>query len=282
MNRFALPLLHPALRATAIVAAVSSPLACDLVVVGEGDGGASDDDEESDTGDNGDTPPPEPVCTEPAEEVLCRDQSLVALNMTPEDSTPGDIVNEQRDGYIHSTVDATAGGFNGTQGFVYGRFTDDGLAKVELTDDASFDSMEWDISFRRYVMRLNSGTGGPSCVTGARTAPGTDFTELDSVPAGVTFNSEEFMTAGTCQIIADGSGLPSSPTTVLQNYWNYQGCLKMTGNVYVLELASGRHVKLTVTHYYNEAAQEECNEDGTTTTTPTGSGTLQLDWAFID
>lgn len=200
--------------------------------------------------------------------------------MTPNASAPGEITTEVRDGVFHSTVDATAGGFNGTLGYVYGRFTEDGLEKVVLTDDASFDAMDWDISFRRFVIRLNSGTGGPSCVTAARTAPSTDFAALDAVPEGLDFNAERFMTEETCDIIPDGSGL-GSPGAVLQNFWTYPGCVQMTGNVYVLQLASGRHVKLVVTHYYNEASQAQCQETDTAPA-PNGSGNVQLDWTFLD
>lgn len=219
-------------------------------------------------------------CTEPAASIDCRDQSLVALEMAPTDVTPGLIENAEIDGGFHSTVDATAGGFGGDGGFVYGKFTDTGLQKAELTDDASFDSMDWDISFRRFVIRLNSGVGGPSCVAAARTAPETDFATLAEVPAGLDFNEEQFMSPDTCDVIADGSGL-GSPGVVLQNFWTYPGCVQMTGNVYVLALADGRHVKLEVTQYYADAIQQECDETGTISAS-TGSANIQLDWAFLD
>src|SRR5687768_7330761 len=59
------------------------------------------------------------TCSEPAA-VVCRDASLVELSMTAEETTPGLFANEPLDGGgFHATVDATAGGFNGTGGFVY-------------------------------------------------------------------------------------------------------------------------------------------------------------------
>jgi hypothetical protein len=220
------------------------------------------------------------ACTTPAE-VICRDQSLVDLSMNPEEVTPGLIDNQALDDGFHSTVDATAGGaFGGTGGFVYGKFTDDGLTKVSLTDDESFESMDWDISFRRFVVRLNSGTGGPSCVSAARTAPTTDFACPVVDAALLEFNVEQFMSPGTCDLIPDGSGLPGAAGVVLQSYWTYPGCVQMTGNVYFLSLADGRHVKLVVTHFYDEAAQQDCQD--TDSTDSAGSGTIQLDWAFLD
>ena len=55
----------------------------------------------------------------------------------------------------------------------------------------------------------------------------------------------------------------------------------MTGNVFVIQLASGRHVKFTVTHFYNEAAQEECQTSAMIPTMNNGSGEVQVRWAFL-
>jgi hypothetical protein len=213
-------------------------------------------------------------------EVECRDDSLRELLMTPNEVTPGLIDNTTLEGGgFHSHVDATAGGFQGEQGFVYGKFTDDGLLKVSLTDDDSFESLDWDISFRRFIIRLNSGVGGPGCVTAARGPTDLDFTCPDLNPAQLEFNAEQFMSPGTCDIIPDGSGL-EAPGVVLQNFWDYPGCVQMTGNVYFISLADGRFVKLRVTHFYSEASQQDCQD--TNTTDSVGSGNIQLDWAFVE
>ena len=228
-----------------------------------------------------DDPPPvvTALCTE-ATEVPCRDDSLVDLSMNAEDVAPGLIDNEALADGFHTSIDATAGGaFNGQDGYVYGKFTNAGLVKVEITDDASFESMDWDVSFRRFVIRLNSGTGGPSCVTAARTAVDTDFATSEFDTSLLEFNAEQYMSEGTCDLIPDGSGLQSAGV-VLQGFWRYPGCVQMTGNVYLVSLADGRLVKLLVTHFYHDAAQQECQE--TDTTDSDGSGNIQLDWAFLD
>jgi hypothetical protein len=227
---------------------------------------------------------PARTCTMPTA-VDCRDQTLVALSMTAEDTTPGLIDSATVDGGFHTTVDATAGGFGGGLGFVYGKFTDAGLQKVELTDDASFESMDWDISFRRFVVRLNSGSGGPSCVSAARTGPATDYDCPTLDAAGVDqldFNEELFMSAGTCDLIPDGSGLPGAAGVALQGFWTYPGCVQMSGNVYMLSLADGRHVKLRFTDYYFDDVQQQCQDTDMVGMSSTGSGTLQLDWAYLD
>ncbi len=230
-------------------------------------------------------PPPDntisPACTEPTE-VVCRDANTEqTLDMNPNDVTAGVITDEDKGDRFHAHIDASVGGIGGT-GYVYAKFTDTGLERVDITDDESFDSMDWDIAFHRFVIRLNSGTGGPSCVTAARTAPDTDFASLDSVDDNLEFHAEAFMSQDGCTIIPDGSGI-GAPGTVLQNFWEYstQQCLQMTGFVYVVELADGHHIKLTVTNFYDDAAQAECQTDGTLAASHQ-SAQIQLDWAPLD
>ena len=111
---------------------------------------------------------PTPVCTDPGR-VPCSDQVILGMNLQA-DPAPGLIANVADGEGWYSLVDATAGGaFNpNPHSFVYGKFTDTGLVKVDISDEASLDSMDWDIAFRRYVVRINSGNSGPSCVTAAR------------------------------------------------------------------------------------------------------------------
>jgi hypothetical protein len=139
--------------------------------------------------------------------------------------------------------------------------------------------MDWDISFRRFVILLNGGTAGPSCVEGARTKDGTKFAGLTSADdSTLTYNKEKFMNADCTEITDGGFG---GPQYVLGNYWQYpSGCLSMTHNVYVLRLADGHHAKLEVTAYYG-AGQDVC-EQTQQVPTPDTSANIELDWAFLD
>ena len=236
----------------------------------------------------GDPPPPPPppdppaieaVCTEPTT-VACIDQAEQGLSMTPNDPTPGAIDDAKTGDHFHAKIDATAGGgaFDATQGYVYAKFTKDGLVKVEQTDDESFQSMDWDISFRRFVILLNGGSAGPSCVAAARTKAGTTFAGLTSVDdSELTYNEEKFMNADCSETFDGGIGGPQS---VLANYYDYTGCLHMSHNVYVVRLADGHHVKLEVTAFYG-AGQDTCEQDDTVPT-PDTSASMELDWAFLD
>lgn len=231
---------------------------------------------------------PTPVCTEPAE-VACEDQVYQGMNLQP-DPAPGLITNEANGEGWYSLVDATAGGFgaNPPDSFVYGKFTATGLEKVAISDEQSLASMDWDIAFRRYVIRINSGNSGPSCVTAARLPEDQPvFDSVTTVPEGLTYHADEYFTADPdCALIPDGTGMPDSPATALGGYWEYPGCVAMTLHVFVIELASGQHVKLVVTEYYWDAAaadpgagQDECDTTGTTA--PTGSANIHFRWAFL-
>ena len=81
-------------------------------------------------------------------------------------------------------------------------------------------------------------------------------------------------------LVPDTSGI-GAPQTVLSSFWSYPGCVAMTGNVYVIALASGRHVKLQVASYYSPESQQACDEQGMATD-PSTAANLRIRWAFVD
>lgn len=228
--------------------------------------------------DTGTTEDAGPVACEPGT-VTCIDQSLVMLDLF-ETVSPAAITEEgTTEGEFSTLVDASGGGFNPTQSYVYARFTDTGLVKVDVDDEAAFTSTDWDIAFRRYVVRLNSGVAGPSCTEGARTAPGTTFDSLTDVPSDLAYHVEQYFTE-SCDYVPDGSGI-GAPGTVLSSFWTYPGCVSMSGYVYVIALANGRHVKFQVLSYYPPEIQAMCEESGTVPM-PSGAGAMRVRWAFLD
>ncbi|NUP06077.1 MAG: hypothetical protein HOW73_08465 [Polyangiaceae bacterium] len=229
---------------------------------------------------SGGSGPVEPACTEPTA-VRCEDQVILGMNLQSEPAPGGIETTAEGDGFV-SVIDATAGGAFATtpDSYTYGRFTDTGLEKVSISDEDSLTSMDWDIAFRRYVGRINSGNSGPSCVAAARVPGAPMYDELTSVPDDLTFRKDEYFTEN-CELIPDGTGLEGSPATALSSYWTYPGCVQMTGNVYVVQLASGRHVKLTVTNFYNDESQEQCQTQGTVPMQDTGSANIRIRWAFL-
>lgn len=209
----------------------------------------------------------------------CVDEQIPQLDLK-ETVNAAAVSTEPLDGGLfRTTIDATGGGLTPTESYVYLRFTDTGLEPVAVSDQDAFESTEWDLAARRFVIRLNSGVAGPSCVTGARTAGGTELETLTVEPDGLTHRTEAYFQPD-CSFVSDGSGI-GSPATALSSFWSYTSCVQMTGNVYVLTLADGRKVKLEVETYYTPENQEACDTTGSVPS-PSGSGNLQLLWGWLD
>ncbi len=265
-----------------LVGSVALTAACPPV---ENVADAGDNNPDADAGvvtDGGTDVPPEPVCSTPID-LPCLDATIQELNLQDGEPAPGLITNEVQGTDFVSVIDATAGGaFAATpDSYVYAKFTDEGLVKIEINDDDALSSMDWDISFRRFVMRINSGDSGPSCV-GAVRVPG-QVTYADVVAPPENFDAllrlDDFLT-DNCELIPDGSGLPNAPATALSSYWTYPGCIAMSDNIYIVQRADGRMAKLIVEAFYDPIeAQEECD---TTSSTTGRSAVMRVRWSFLN
>lgn len=219
------------------------------------------------------------VCTTPSTPIECEDENILQLARKWPVST-GTVTTTESSGVFTSVIDATAGGMNGasTHSFVYVRFTDSGLEKVAIDDDTTFGSLDWDMMARRYVVLLNGGDVGPSCVAAAA-ASGT-FDSVTAAPAGANYREEDLFDSG-CVLVKDqryASQGFDTPDALLKTWWEYpQGCVATSGDVFVLRLASGRLVKLVIDEYYG-GGQADCNTMGVM---GTNSGMLKLRWAWL-
>lgn len=214
--------------------------------------------------------------------VECADQAIQELDLKMNVST-GNIVTVADGTGFKSTIGAAAGGLTPTESYVYARFGETELTKVQLSDVQALDSTNWDIAFRRFVIRMNSGDSGPSCVVAQAMPPGTTYESTTSVPANYLPKSDDFLPkAPAClPLIPDGSGLGTSPNTTFAGFYQYAGCVKMTGLVYVLTTSRGRHVRMQVTSYYDsEAAQQMCNN--TNSSGGALGGTIRVRWQYMD
>lgn len=209
--------------------------------------------------------------------VACTDDQILELNLLKSVSKRTIVNTAEGKGFM-SQIDATAGGFQPTESFLYARFTATGLERVDVSDQAALDSTEWDIAFRRYVVRLNSGVSGPSCVTGGVFPNKTVYDEVNAPSDSLTMEKEAYYSP-SCLMIEDGSGL-KAPGTVLSPYWKYASCVQMTGKVFQVQLADGRKLKLAFTEFYAPEVQVTCNASGTV---PQGSvgAKLRLRWAEL-
>src|SRR6185503_7357974 len=143
-------------------------------------------------------------------EVKCSDQAILELNLQT-DITSALISNMPDGAGFLSSVDATAGGAMNPDppSYTYGKFTDKGLEKVDISDEQSLDSVDWDIAFRRYVIRINSGSSGPSCVKAGRIADIGNYDKITTLPPNTTLEIDSYFDA-MCAFMDDGSGLMNS------------------------------------------------------------------------
>lgn len=218
--------------------------------------------------------------------ITCTDQAIANLDLQTAPA-PGLITNTADGAGWRSSVDATAGGYPPTQGYIYAKFAATGLEKVSLGDTAALTSMDWDVAFRRYVIRLNGGDSGPACGSAAITTSGTTYDSLTAEPSGLTYTADNYLAdAPTCTPILDNSGLdtPSTALNVVEgttSYYQYKGCVAMTGRTFIIKTSAGRLVKFLLTGYYrDESAQTSCNTSGTSNMNP--GGYLRMRWQFLN
>ena len=219
----------------------------------------------------------DPIC-EDATPISCEDAVILDLSLHDDKVSTGEVTTTEDGTDFVSIVDASAGGYNAAANnpWVYVKFTETGLEKVEIDDETALESMDWDLSLKRFILRLNGGSTGASCVGSASFLEST-YADLTSVPEGLTYVQDDFYSED-CTIINDSSGLPGSPQVALAPWWAYDGCVQTTMVPHLIQLADGHVVKMVVEAYY-ESGQEACN-DGTGT--GDNSAIYTLRWTFMD
>ena len=230
-------------------------------------------DKEGDT--SGDSGGVAAVCSEPAE-ITCEDTMVQDLSFQ-ETVSEGEVTTTADGADYVTLIDASAGGFGheDENPWVYVKFTEDGAVKAEISDEDALESMDWHLSARRFILRLNGGDSGPSCV-GAATLLDGNYDSVSEVPEDVSYVVDDYYT-DDCTLINDSSGLPDSPQVALGAWWEYPGCVATTATPFLVQLADGHVLKLVVEGYY-QTDQETCNETGSP---PSAGGYIQIRWRFL-
>jgi hypothetical protein len=232
----------------------------------------------------GDASPPLPAagqarCLAPRE-VSCVDQTIATLRLLSAPNPAAVSTAPPQEGIYESQIDATGGGLPPSQSYVYVRFGEAGLEKVAIGDEQAFESMGWDIAFRRYLIRVNGGVSGPACVDVARAGTG-PLTSLQQVPSGLQFQTDLFLEPTTCAA-SENTDLMGGPLTALADYWSYEACVAMTGENFVIRLANGRYVAMQVVAFYEGAVQDFCNREGRLPGGPSGAGQMVIRWKYLE
>ena len=209
--------------------------------------------------------------------VACQDEMVLDLSLH-ERVTEGKVATTTDGDDFVTTIDGSAGGYTDAANnpWTYVKFESDGAVRVDIGDETALISQDWDLAAHRFVLRLNGGSSGPSCV-GAAAVPGSTYEEIESVPAGVSYHTDDFYT-DDCTMINDSSGLPGSPQVVLGPWWEYPGCVATTGTPFFVQVADGRVLKMVVEEYYSHGEQETCNETGAM---GEHSGYYTIRWAWL-
>ena len=230
--------------------------------------------EKADTAE--DTPVLDSVCDE-LTEVPCVDQIILDLGLQDDKVAEGSVETSTDGADFVTEVDARAGGMMNAASnpWVYVKLTRTGTEKVEIDDETALESMDWDLAFKRFNIRVNSGTSGPSCV-GSDALSNEDYDSLSEAPADVEYSYEEFYTA-ECAFIDDRSGL-ENPLLVLGEWWTYPGCVATSMIPHVMQLADGSVVKLVVEEYYG-SGQDNCNSGGGM---GSDSALITFRWAYLN
>lgn len=206
-------------------------------------GCSSTPDEQMDAG----TPPPSPDMTmgvkKPCE--LPFDQRAIAqvsTGMITVTQDPGDPMLWSAD------IDATAGGSMDydKNPFIYLDLIK--RTKVDITDVQAQTSKDWDLAFKRWQIKLNSGDSGPGGVTVARVA-GKTLAEVTAAPAG-PYKADAYFD-DKCNLSMDPIG---GLGTELSDWYDYDTItMRLTPmkEVWVLPRRDGQgHIKVQLTSYY--------------------------------
>ncbi len=251
-----------------------------LSLIAAGCGDSDDDDGGSVDVDAGIQLQPEPIektCT--AATLGCTDEAILQLSLHGDKVSEGEVTNTQNGGVFESVIDATAGGFLDASDnpYLYLKFTYSGLEKVEIDDETAFTSQQWQIAAKRFVLRLNGGASGPSCV-GAAMLEGETFENVSAVPAGTTFENDGFFDS-ECAYVNDGIGVGfDGPDTALNGWWSYPNCVATTGTPAIIQLDDGRTVRFVVDEYYG-MDQAQCNDSSMA---GSDGANLKVRWSFLD
>ncbi len=179
----------------------------------------------------------------------CIDDMILDLSLHDDKTNNGAVTTEADGDDFVTTVDANAGGSSNAsnRAWVYFRFDADGTAKVETDDESALESSEWHVAMRRFIVRLNSGDSGPSCVSAAELSR-QSYADVASVPDGAEFAVEDFYD-DSCAIQEDDSGLPGSPDVALGSWWTYTDAIEPTLVPFLVQVEDGRVLKLVIEGY---------------------------------
>lgn len=142
-------------------------------------------------------------------------------------------------------IDATAGGSAeaGKNPYLYLDLIN--KKTVQITDVQSLSSGDWDIAFKRWQIKINSGDSGPGSVT-TLYEDGKDLAEVKTAPVG-KYEADHYFD-DKCKVQLDPIG---GLQTAMSDWYDYTMMVKPWKRTYVLKRRDGKgHIKLQIMSYY--------------------------------
>lgn len=140
----------------------------------------------------------------------------------------------------------------GWANWVYYSFDKESVVEI----DDFVNSMEWDIGFHYYDVRVNCGTAGPG-LGGTYNAGKVEYASVTEAPeTGYSLND-------SINIIVDFSGFPPPHITVpgdtiLDTWMTFTGpppTFTLNDNIYVIKTAQGKYVKIWLKDFFDDKGE---------------------------
>ena len=106
-------------------------------------------------------------------------------------------------------------------------------------------SQEWDVAFRRTTEKINGGTSGPG-KAGVAMLTGTNFEDIEEVPASAVFASDDSTSSGYA--IPTGSDNGWYHYTADPNHW----IVAIPDRVFIFRTADEKYAKVKFISYYSD------------------------------
>jgi hypothetical protein len=146
-------------------------------------------------------------------------------------------------------VDASAGGINGQDQFTWIYLSLKSSSAVTLSDLEALESTDWDLAFKRFVVRTNGGDSGPGDGGALRVALAWD--DVDESTLGDVKLPQEAWFDDECNLTTDENGELITTFTGWSQYDQATHVLAPANVVFITAGADGTLYKVAIEDYYS-------------------------------
>jgi HmuY protein len=157
-------------------------------------------------------------------------------------------------------VDASAGGVDGQDRFPWVYLSLERGAAAALTDLEALESTEWDLAFKRFVVRTNGGDSGPGRGGALRVALTWD--DVDQSTLGDVVLPQESWFDDECNLTTDENGELITTFSGWSQYDQAAHVLTPANVVFITAAADGSLYKVAIEDYYATPSGQPGNVAG--------------------